>query len=121
MNQSIRDYQDADNKTKNAAYTRDGGRTWTLVKEAVAPNGYRECVQYIPGGNGKYLLTVGTNGADYSEDSGVTWKPLESEGYHAIAFAPSGQYGWVSGPRGRVGRINISYEYIIKTNMETKF
>lgn len=101
---------------KNAAYTADGGKTWTLVKEG-RPAGFRECAAYVPGGGGKMLVTVGPSGSDYSTDGGKTWKNFSDEGFHSLSFAPKSttggaatgglSVGWAVGADGRVAKIII--------------
>jgi len=59
----------------NKTLTTDGGKTWKLRGEGIGP-GYISCVQFVPGGNGNELITVGTNGVFYSYDQGATWKKI---------------------------------------------
>lgn len=67
------DYTNPESNTANKIITNDGGNTWTLIASGKEP-GYRSCVQYVPNGNGKELVTVGFKGIDYSKDGGDSWK-----------------------------------------------
>lgn len=79
------DYTKPDENSANKAVTIDGGKTWNLVAEGQGP-GYRSCVQYIPGREGKELVAVGFKGIDYSNDGGYNWKHLSDEGFYTIRF-----------------------------------
>ena len=43
---------------KNKIKTTDGGISWEAVSDSNGP-GYRSCVQFIPGSQGKQLVAVG--------------------------------------------------------------
>ncbi|MFV0571421.1 MAG: WD40/YVTN/BNR-like repeat-containing protein [Xanthomarina gelatinilytica] len=79
------DYTNPEANTANKIITNDGGNTWTLVASGKEP-GYRSCVQYVPNGNGKELVTVGFKGIDYSKDGGDSWKSLSKEGFYTLRF-----------------------------------
>ena len=84
-----------------AAYTTDGGFTWTGA--TTMPNGFRSGVAFVPLTNGAMVVAVGTNGTDISFDSGRKWIRADTVDYHAVRFAKDGA-GWASGSRGRVAR-----------------
>ncbi len=95
------DYSNPKNQEKNAAYTTDGGKSWTLASHS--PQGYRSAVAFIPHSRPLTLIAVGTSGSDYSLDGGGTWVGLDAEDYNAVSFAePSA--GWAVGPKGRIAR-----------------
>lgn len=90
-----------------AAFTRDGGETWTAA--ALQPHGYRSSVAYDPAT--KTWITVGPNGTDISSDDGRNWRPLRPD--PARHEAPDADRDWnalslpfVVGPHGRIGKIN---------------
>ncbi len=91
---------------RNAAITRDGGRTWVSAVER--PHGYRSAVAWVPDRENT-LVAVGRAGADYSEDGGRTWSALGKLGFYAIDFAPgvdgSHPVGWAVGANGRIARL----------------
>jgi len=99
------DYINPTVKVKNAAITKDGGLTWTLIAESVQPNGYRSCVAYLPNTSGRKLLAVGITGTDISFNSGHTWANIDTVGYHSIGFASSDAYGWAVGADGRIAKL----------------
>jgi photosystem II stability/assembly factor-like uncharacterized protein len=79
------DYTKPEDNGSNIIRTNDGGKTWELVGQNENP-GYRSCVQYVPNRAGKELVTVGSNGIDFSNDLGSSWKHLSDEGFYAIRF-----------------------------------
>lgn len=79
------DYTNPESNTANKIITKDGGNTWTLIASGKEP-GYRSCVQYVPNGNGKELVTVGFKGIDYSKDGGNSWKSISKEGFYTLRF-----------------------------------
>ncbi len=72
------DYRKNAEASKNACFTRDGGKTWSPAE--VFPNGYRSCVT----GNKKILFSCGTTGIDYSIDGGKTWHFLMKGNFCAL-------------------------------------
>lgn len=98
------DYTKPENVKANKMRTSDGGKTWQLVGDGVAP-GYRSCVQYVPNSNGKELVTIGFKGIDYSADSGNTWTHLSDEGFYTLRFLnDSVAY---AGGKGRIARLKF--------------
>lgn len=79
------DYTQPDDNTANKIRTTDGGKTWELVAEN-ENLGYRSCIQYFPGREGKELVAIGFKGIDYSNDSGSTWNHLSDEGFYTLRF-----------------------------------
>lgn len=95
----------------NAAFTSDGGATWTLVKES-GLSGFRSVVAFVPGG--RSLIAIGPAGADWSTDEGRTWQPVlaassatSPAGFDAFSFSPDGTTGWATGSGGRVSKLAI--------------
>jgi photosystem II stability/assembly factor-like uncharacterized protein len=96
------DYKETRASRHVMARTSDGGRTWS-VPDGPGPGGYRSAVAYIPGGTPPTLIAVGPTGADLSSDDGMSWKPLGSLGFHAVAFdGPAA--GWAVGEDGKIAR-----------------
>lgn len=100
------DYTKESESKQNAAITRDGGKTWTLITGSV-PAGYRSCVLFVPGTSSPTLITVGPNGSEYSQDGGNSWTSIATVGttlgYHSASFAGPGA-GWAVGETGRVAK-----------------
>ena len=90
----------------NAAFSSDGGRTWTPVTDS-RPGGFREAVAFVPGTKPPIAVTVGPSGSDLSLDLGRTWTPIVTPaGFHALAFAKKGRAGWAVGRAGLIARIS---------------
>jgi photosystem II stability/assembly factor-like uncharacterized protein len=99
------DYQKPDQVKTNAAITTNGGKTWVATPQQ--PSGYRCGVAFRPGTGGKTIITVGTNGVDFTEDRGAHWRSLTSERYHSVAFTPDGSTAYILGQNGRLAKINF--------------
>jgi photosystem II stability/assembly factor-like uncharacterized protein len=95
------DYKNPNDAHANAAYTSDGGKTWTL--SATFPTGYRSSVAYAPGTRGPTLIAVGSSGSDYSVDDGKNWTRLTGDNFNAVSFAAPNA-GWAVGPEGRIAK-----------------
>lgn len=90
----------------NAAYTSDGGATWTLARGPVA---FRSVAAWAPAS--RWWLTIGPTGANGSTDDGQSWIPVEmtpAAGFDAFSFAPGTGVGWASGSGGRISRLTVS-------------
>ena len=101
------DYKKPDDPTGTAAFTTDGGKTWTAA--TTPPHGYRSSVTYDT--PTKTWITVGPNGTDISTDDGRNWRALkpnpknptspdkipEDENWNALSLP------FVVGPHGRIG------------------
>lgn len=104
------DYLKPEIKSKTAAFTADGGKTWQ-EPATFPPTGFNSCVKYIPGTNGQYLFAVGTEGSNLSEDFGKNWVLFDTIPYHTISFVSSGKYGWAAGSDGRISKITLNQLY----------
>ena len=101
------DYRAEGAAEKNAAFSVDGGKTWTLVEER-RPGGFRECAAFVSGTSPLLAVAVGPSGSDLSADGGRTWTPLSGPaGLHAITFAGNGKCGWAVGRGGLIAKIQI--------------
>jgi hypothetical protein len=99
------DYQRADSSRGNAAFTTDGGKTWTAA--TAAPRGYRSGASAILRGGSVTAIAVGTSGSDISSDGGRSWSPIDSTGFNAVQFAPGGS-AYAVGAGGRAGKITLA-------------
>jgi len=95
------DYKEPTRAEKNAAYTTDGGKTWTLATKL--PGGYRSGVARRKDWSPPILVAVGINGMDFSVDGGRNWSPItSSQGeLNSVSFSPNSD-GWLVGPAGRI-------------------
>jgi photosystem II stability/assembly factor-like uncharacterized protein len=95
------DYRKEREAVNNAAFTIDGGLTWTAVPGL---GGFRSAVAHLPGSKTSWTA-VGPQGADLSTDDGRTWTAVKGDGYHAFSFARTGRAGWGVGEGGRIGKL----------------
>ncbi|WP_406844159.1 WD40/YVTN/BNR-like repeat-containing protein [Flavobacterium soyae] len=72
------DYDLPNKKSGNKAFTKDGGKTWELIGQDLG-FGYASCIQYVPGGNGKEIICVGSEGIQYSQNGGENWTQLSTD------------------------------------------
>jgi photosystem II stability/assembly factor-like uncharacterized protein len=98
------DYLKPQSSVKTAAFTADGGQSWTLA--TTPPHGYRSAVAYDAAH--KTWITVGPNGTDLSSDDGRNWRPLRP----TALDPPDADQHWnalslpfVVGPHGRIGTL----------------
>jgi photosystem II stability/assembly factor-like uncharacterized protein len=91
------DYQKPADSAGTAAFTSDGGKTWTA--SAALPSGFRSAVAWEEGI--KAWIAVGTNGADASFDDGHTWRKFDGEhSWNALSLP------WAVGPKGKIGKLS---------------
>jgi photosystem II stability/assembly factor-like uncharacterized protein len=90
------DYRKPNDTVATAASTTDAGKTWTLIDK---PLPFHSGVAWAK----DRWVAVGTSGSHFSRDNGATWKLLDRENYHSVAFTSTGE-GWAVGPKGRIAR-----------------
>ncbi|WP_348261891.1 hypothetical protein P8935_19060 [Telmatobacter sp. DSM 110680] len=101
------DYTKPNLQNLTAAFTHDGGKSWTAAK--TQPQGYRSAVAYESAS--KTWVTVGPNGTDISSDDGKNWRALRPDAArHEAADADRNwnalSLPFVVGPHGRIGKLN---------------
>jgi photosystem II stability/assembly factor-like uncharacterized protein len=98
------DYTKESQAGDHAAFTSDGGVTWTLARGLT---GFRSVAAWLPGT--RSVLAIGPAGADWSTDDGRSWTavPLTGTpaGFDTLSFAPQTSFGWASGAGGRISRV----------------
>jgi photosystem II stability/assembly factor-like uncharacterized protein len=99
------DYRKESAALDNAAWTSDGGTTWSLVRER-GLSGFRSVVTVVAAGSPTRtaLIAIGPSGADWSDDDGRTWTAVASAGFDTFSAARSGRVGWAAGADGRISR-----------------
>lgn len=101
------DYTKESQAGNNAAFTTDGGATWTLAKGI---SGFRSVAAWVPGT--RSVLAIGPTGADWSPDDGRTWTAVPMTGapagFDTLGFAPETEFGWASGAGGRISRLAVT-------------
>ena len=98
------DYQNSAQSGNNAAFSRDGGKTWELA--AISPKGYRSSVASFRAG----YVAVGPTGAEVSTD-GSHWEHVDSPPLNAITFSGGHGRGWAAGPHGSVAQFVDRMKY----------
>ena len=99
------DYKRPDDSSSNFAVTNDGGVSWSTPTLREPPTGFRSCVSvWLKYGREINMIAVGPNGTDRSTDLGKKWHRISNEGFHAVDFAPDGQFGWAVGANGRIAQ-----------------
>jgi photosystem II stability/assembly factor-like uncharacterized protein len=69
---------------------------------AIPPFGYRSCVAFI---SRQDAVTCGSSGIDMTSNAGQTWRNVSQYGFHVCAKARKGNAVFLSGTRGRIGRL----------------
>ncbi|MDI3319196.1 oxidoreductase [Pinibacter soli] len=87
-------------KEKNCFITKDGGKTW--IAPATPPTGYRSCAEFI---DKNKIITCGTSGVDISNDGGLNWRNISTDGYHVCRKAKKGKALYLAGGKGRIGKL----------------
>ncbi len=90
------DYRKPTDLSAAAAFTTDGGATWT---KAPHTRPFRSAAAWSK----DRWIVAGTSGIDASTNDGTTWKPLDAGNFNAVAFAPTG-VGFAVGPKGQIAR-----------------
>lgn len=98
------DYTRPSDNTANKVVTTDGGKHWELVA-GKKPPGYRSCIQYIPGTQGKEVIAAGFEGISFSRNGGRSWKPISKEGFYTIRFL-NDSVAFAAG-KGRIARLTL--------------
>lgn len=97
------DYQQPEQRSTVACFTRDGGQSWQTAVSM--PGGFRSATAFTPYKGKRLWISVGPNGTDASDDDGEHWYPLSLEGFHALSISADGQLAVGVGADGRIGRV----------------
>ena len=106
----LRYYEDILERAKaDPAMEEDNLATFAeCIVPKTSPSGFRSGVTFTQLKNEHTLVvTVGTNGGDYSLDDGQTWQSFSEENFHAVKSTGSGTI-WASGGKGRIAKLVIS-------------
>jgi len=99
------DYRDAHGAERNAAFSKDAGKTWQLAMKP--PQGYRSAVGSYHDG----YVTVGPTGSEISTD-GLHWKHLGGQNLNAYSFTAAVNRGWAAGPQGKLAEFVDHTKYM---------
>lgn len=94
------DFTNDKDTTSNCLITRDGGVSW--IHPATAPHGYRSCVIYL---TGNQMITCGISGVDVSNDGGINWGLISTEGFHVCQKAKKGKAVFLAGSHGKIAKL----------------
>jgi len=95
------DYRADQASPRAAAFTPDGGRTWTPADRP--PPAYRSGVAWLPYSR-TAALAVGPTGTDLTTDGGRSWRTLDTGSYDTVDCTAD-LACWASGEKGRVARL----------------
>jgi photosystem II stability/assembly factor-like uncharacterized protein len=95
------DFTTKDSTTKNCFITTNGGKTWAAP--AIAPHGYRSCVEYL---DKNKWITCGLNGVDFSTDEGNKWNWISKESFNVCQKAKKGKAVFFAGGNGKIGKLD---------------
>ena len=99
------DYKDSSRSVGVAAYSVDDGRTWRLAERQ--PHGFRSAVATFsaaPATMGDVTITVGPNGEDTSDDTGIHWTRAGDLNLNAVSGTDA-SHVWGVGPKGTVAHL----------------
>ena len=86
-----------------AAFSDDGGQTWTARARPPFERGVWGA-KYVPGTMPGTLVAVGPDGAAFTRDDGRTWTVIDGHNYWSLGFA-SPRAGWLVGADGRISKV----------------
>ncbi len=97
------DYRSPENRNQCMATTEDGGISWNSGQKQES-RGYRSSVVFVPGTQSTYIA-VGRGGSDITIDDGISWSPLNNDGYYCLSIDKTGRVGWAAGADGRIAKL----------------
>jgi photosystem II stability/assembly factor-like uncharacterized protein len=107
------DFELPEEATDALARSTDGGVSWQLVDESVAPSGYRSGMAWYFDQRGdqrmqlpiekRAVIAVGPTGSDVSFNRGKRWEEFDDGAFHSVECAEGAC--WASGPSGRIARL----------------
>lgn len=90
-----------------AAYSIDGGISWTL--SGTMPREYRSCVCWLGDNKRQIAFAIGKTGCDYSLDNGNTWMPGSDDTDYYTARPVKGTLGgYAAGADGLIARFVLT-------------
>ena len=97
------DFLDPTNAPDGAAYTTDGGATWT---PADGPGEYRSGSAWVPR-LPRTAVAVGPTGSDATTDGGRSWRRFDTRSFDSVECVQTGAC-WASGAQGAAARLVVT-------------
>lgn len=85
--------------------TNDGGKSWDERTALALPISVASTA-YVPFLSGPTIIAVGSAGAIFSRDNGLTWNTVDTLSYTSVTFAARNA-GWAVGADGRITKITF--------------
>ncbi len=105
------DYKAETDGTAVFARSLDGGQNWINDLASQDRAAFRSAAVFVPEQAEATLLSVGPAGTDIQVGT-QRWRslgePIERDGWHALAIAPSGSTAWAVGEGGRIGKLDLT-------------
>lgn len=91
------DFMEPDLISNNIGLTDNAGKSF--IKPIEPPHGYRSCVEFM---EDQVWISCGINGVDISNDNGLHWQLISTEGFHVCKKAKQGHAVYFAG-KGKIG------------------
>jgi photosystem II stability/assembly factor-like uncharacterized protein len=91
------DFMEPDLISNNIGITHNAGKSF--IKPIEPPHGYRSCVVFM---EDQVWISCGINGVDISNDNGLHWQLISTEGFHVCKKAKQGHALYFAG-KGKIG------------------
>lgn len=98
-------YDKMDLNKNIAAFSGDGGVTWSLSE--TMPAAFRSCAVWLKDKKQNIVFAVGPTGSDYSVDNGRNWVYSGEKGYHTMMAVKGKSIGFAAGSGGRIARFTF--------------
>lgn len=91
------DFNTKDSTYGNFLFSKNAGKKFRTAVNG--PTGYRSCVEYLYKNS---WITCGLNGVDITNDDGLNFRKISTDGYHVVRKAKKGKRVYLAGGAGRL-------------------